>query len=287
MQKVIYGSELSKKIKEKLKNKIIKLKEAGKRIPLLTVIIVGEDPASQSYVRGKGKACQSVGMENRTIVLDASVTQERLLDVIQKQNKDPNVDGILIQLPLPAHLDENEAILSIDPTKDVDGLHPLNAGNLLTGRSGFVPCTPLGVMEMLKSVGLEDLKGKQAVVCGRSNLVGKPVALLLQEKNATVTVVHSKTKNIQSICSQADVLIVAMGKPKYVTSEWIKEGATVIDVGINRVNGKLCGDVDFDTVKDKVSYISPVPKGVGPMTVCMLLENTFKAYFMHEGEKQA
>ena len=280
---IIYGSELSLKMKSEIKAEIDSLKEQGKRQPLLSVILVGDNPASQSYVRGKEKACISVGMINRTIVLDGTICQEELLKVVREQNEDPEVDGILVQLPLPKHLNEKEVIDCIDPMKDVDGLHPYNAGCLLANRSGFVPCTPLGVMAMLDSVGLNDLSGKRAVVCGRSELVGKPVALLLQQRNATVTVVHSKTKDIEKVCSQADVLIAAIGRPKFITEDWIKPGAAVIDVGINRVDGKLCGDVDFENVKEKTSYISPVPKGVGPMTVCMLLSNTLKAYKMHEG----
>ena len=280
---IIYGSELSLKIKAEIKEQVDALKAQGKRTPVLSVILVGDNPASQSYVRGKEKACISVGMENRTIVLDGNISQEELVKIVHEQNEDPNVDGILVQLPLPKHLDEQEVIDCIDPKKDVDGLHPYNAGCLLAGREGFVPCTPLGVMEMLASVGLSDLAGKNAVVCGRSDLVGKPLALLLQQKNATVTIVHSKTKNIEDICSKADILIAAIGRAKYIGADWVKPGATVIDVGINRVDGKLCGDVDFEAVKDKTSYISPVPKGVGPMTVCMLLSNTLKAYRIHEG----
>ena len=280
---IIYGSELSLKMKSEMKAEIDSLKEQGKRQPLLSVILVGDNPASQSYVRGKEKACISVGMINRTIVLDSSIQQDELLKVVREQNEDPEVDGILVQLPLPEHLNEKEVIDCIDPMKDVDGLHPYNAGCLLANRPGFVPCTPLGVMAMLDSVGLQDLSGKRAVVCGRSELVGKPVSLLLQQKNATVTVVHSKTLDIQKVCSEADILIVAIGRPKYITEDWIKPGAVVIDVGINRVDGKLCGDVDFENVKNKTSYISPVPKGVGPMTVCMLLSNTLKAYKIHEG----
>ena len=195
------------------------------------------------------------------------------------------MDGILVQMPLPDHLDETAALELIDPQKDVDGLHPMNAGCLLTNRPGFIPCTPQGVMAMLDSIGYKYLSGKRAVVCGRSNLVGKPVALLLQNRNATVTIVHSKTPNIEQIASQADVLIVAMGVSQMVNENWVKEGAVVIDVGINRVNGKLVGDCDFESVSKKASYVSPVPKGVGPMTVCMLLSNTLDAYKMHiQGE---
>ena len=280
---IINGTELSAKIRQTIKQEVEEIKTQGKRPPLLSVILVGDNPASQSYVRGKEKACLSVGMENRTIRLDAGISQEELIQVVRNQNEDPDVDGILVQLPLPDHFDADPILDQISPDKDVDGLHPVNAGLLLTGRDGLVPCTPSGVMEMLKSIGLEDLSGLNAVVIGRSNLVGKPLSLLLQQKNATVTMAHSRTKDLAQICSQTDILIAAVGKEKMITKEYIKEGAVVIDVGINRMaNGKLCGDVDFDDVKDKVSAITPVPGGVGPMTVCMLLMNTLKAYKEHE-----
>lgn len=280
---IIWGNQLAEEVKADLRQKVDALKEQGKRLPVLAVVLVGDNPASQSYVRSKANACISVGMENKTIVLDGDISQEALLEKVKELNADPNIDGILVQLPLPKHLDADSVIMAIDPNKDVDGLHPVNAGNLLTGRDGFVPCTPLGIMYMLKSVGDEDLAGKTAVVCGRSNLVGKPVALLLQNQNATVTIVHSKTPHIEEICSQADILVVAMGKEKMVKANWVKEGAVVIDVGINRMeNGKLCGDVDFEDVKAKTKAITPVPKGVGPMTVCMLLSNTYRAYQIHE-----
>lgn len=281
--KIIWGNELAEEVKSDIRSKVDALKEQGKRLPVLAVVLVGDNPASQSYVRSKANACVSVGMENKTIVMDGNITQEELLAKVKELNADDGIDGILVQLPLPKHLDADSVIMAIDPSKDVDGLHPVNAGNLLTGREGFVPCTPMGVMYMLKSIGYEDLAGKKAVVCGRSNLVGKPVALLLQNKNATVTIVHSKTPNIEEVCSQADVLVVAMGKEKMVKENWVKEGAVVIDVGINRMaNGKLCGDVDFEAVKEKTTAITPVPKGVGPMTVCMLLQNTLTAYQHHE-----
>lgn len=280
---IIYGSELSQKIKEEIKKEVEQLTRQGKRQPLLSVILVGDDPASQSYVKGKEKACLSVGMKNLTLRLPASISQDQLIEVVKEQNEDPNVDGILVQLPLPEHLDEVAVIDAISPDKDVDGLHPVNAGKLLTGRDGFIPCTPYGVMEMLHSIGLDDFSGKRAVVLGRSNLVGKPVSLLLQKKNATVTMVHSRTKDIPALCRKADILVAAIGKPKMITEDYIKEGAVVIDVGINRMeDGKLCGDVDFENVKDKTRAITPVPKGVGPMTVCMLLKNTLKAYKEHE-----
>lgn len=280
---IIYGSELSKKIKENLKQEIEDLNQKGKRLPVLTVILVGDNPASQSYVKSKANACASVGMENRTICMPGSTTQQQLLEEVKRQNEDPMVDGILVQLPLPEHLDEVSVIDAILPDKDVDGLHPVNAGKLLTGRDGFVPCTPLGVMEMLNSIGYTDLSGLHAVVVGRSNLVGKPVSLLLQKQNATVTMAHSRTSNLKEVCQQADILIVAIGQPKKIDASYVKEGAVVIDVGINRMeDGKLCGDVDFESVKEKAKAITPVPKGVGPMTVCMLLKNTWKAYKEHE-----
>lgn len=280
---IIYGRELSQKIKAELKQEIKKLQKEGKRLPVLSVILVGDNPASQSYVKSKANACASIGMENRTICMPGSTTQQELLEEVQRQNEDPEVDGILVQLPLPSHLDEVSVIDAISPDKDVDGLHPVNAGKLLTGRDGFVPCTPLGVMEMLTSIGYADLSGLNAVVIGRSNLVGKPLSLLLQKQNATVTMAHSRTAHLKEICQQADILIAAIGKPKKITVDYIKEGAVVIDVGINRMeDGKLCGDVDFEAIKEKTKAITPVPKGVGPMTVCMLLKNTLKAYKEHE-----
>ncbi|MBP3853215.1 MAG: bifunctional 5,10-methylenetetrahydrofolate dehydrogenase/5,10-methenyltetrahydrofolate cyclohydrolase, partial [Erysipelotrichaceae bacterium] len=226
------------------------------------------------------------GMENITIHLPADSSMDTLLAKIEELNRDDSVDGILVQLPLPKGLEREKAILAIDPTKDVDGLHPLNAGALMTDREGFIPCTPKGIIAMLESIGLDDLSHKRAVVVGRSLLVGKPVAMLLQRKNATVTVVHSKTADIESVTNQADILVVATGVPKMVKAGWVKDGAVVIDVGIHRMeDGKLCGDVDYEEVKEKCAAITPVPKGVGPMTVCMLLENTYQAYCMHEGKE--
>ena len=281
--KLIWGNALAEEVKADIRQKVEAIKLAGKRLPVLAVVLVGDNPASQSYVKSKANACVSVGMENRTLVFEESISQEELVQVIRQLNDDEGVDGILVQLPLPKKFDADAVIMEISPDKDVDGLHPVNAGNLMTGRPGFVPCTPKGIMYMLKSIGLENLSGKHAVVCGRSNLVGKPVALLLQNANATVTVIHSRTKDAAAVCSQADIVIAAIGKEKIVKENWIKEGAVVIDVGINRMaNGKLCGDVDFEAVKDKVAAISPVPKGVGPMTVCMLLSNTLEAYELHE-----
>lgn len=277
MAEIIYGSELSKKIKGQIKEKVEQIVSSGKRRPTLAVVLVGDNPASLSYVRGKDKACHEVGFGSKMITLKEETTQEELKEVISELNQDEAVDGILVQMPLPQHLDENEVILMIDPNKDVDGLHPVNVGNLYLGMDGFVPCTPLGIIEMIKEAKVS-LTGKKAVVIGRSKLVGTPVARLLMNENCTVTMCHSRTKEIEKVCSEADILIAAIGQPKKITKEWVKEGACVIDVGINRVDGKLVGDVDFDDVKNKASVMTPVPKGVGPMTITMLLSNTLKSY---------
>ena len=277
MAEIIYGSELSKKIKAGMKEKVEQIVSQGKRTPTLAVVLVGDNPASLSYVKGKDKACHEVGFGSKMITLKEETTEAELKEVIDSLNQDETVDGILVQMPLPRHLDENKIILMIDPAKDVDGLHPVNVGNLYLGLDGFVPCTPLGIMEMIKEANVS-FEGKNAVVIGRSKLVGTPVARLLMNENCTVTMCHSRTKDIEKICSEADILIAAIGKPKKVTKEWVKDGACVIDVGINRVDGKLVGDVDFEDVKDKAAVITPVPKGVGPMTITMLLSNTLKAY---------
>lgn len=282
---IIYGTELSAKLKGQMAEEVEQLKAQGKRLPKLSVILCGDNPASQSYVRSKGNACKAIGIENRTIVLPGDISQEELEAAIARENEDPEVDGILVQLPLPNGLSERSAIHAISPDKDVDGLHPINAGALMLGEEGFVPCTPSGVMEILREAGYEDLSGKRAVVCGRSNLVGKPLGQLLQKANATVTTVHSKTPNMKEICKEADILVAAIGVPEMIDDEYVKDGAVVIDVGINRVDGKLKGDVDFEKVKDKASVITPVPKGVGPMTVCMLLSNTLQAYRNREGQQ--
>lgn len=281
---VLYGNTLSQTLKEEMKKKIEKLGEEGKRIPMLAVILVGDNPASQSYVRSKEKACRSIGMQAAMIVMDKNVATEDVVRAVVKCNEDPDVDGILVQLPLPSHIDQQRVINTIDPRKDVDGLTISNAGRLVLGQKGLVPCTPKGIMAMLDSIGMSDLSGKRAVVIGRSILVGKPIALLLQERNATVTIIHSKTVDPEKIAHEADIVIAAIGVPRFITKGWIKEGAVVIDVGINRVDGKLVGDVDFDSVEQKASWISPVPKGVGPMTVCMLLSNTLEAYERREKE---
>ena len=285
MATVIYGSEIAKEVKANLKEKVAQLANAGKRLPKLVVILVGDNPASLSYVTGKEKACKEVGMDSDLIKLPAETTQTELEALIQQLNEDDNVDGILVQLPLPKHLDEDAILEKIDPSKDVDGFHPVNVGKMMLNKDTFLPCTPKGITVMLDKMGLSDLSGKEAVVIGRSNIVGKPMGQLLLNRNATVTYVHSRTKDIEAVCRRADVLVVAIGRPRFVTKEWVKEGAAIIDVGINRVEGKLCGDVDFDDVIDHVSYITPVPKGVGPMTIAMLMENTLEAYGKRTGEK--
>ena len=278
MADIIYGSELSEELKETMRQKIARFKEEGRRAPCLAVVLVGENPASVSYVNGKEKACASVGMASRHISLPADVTMEELKETVQKLNCDEEVDGILVQFPLPSHLCQNEIIRTIDPAKDVDGLHPVNVGRLYMGEDGFRPCTPLGIMEILKRMNCS-IDGKNAVVVGRSQLVGSPVARLLQNANATVTVCHSHTQNLAEVCSRADILIAAIGRPKFITAEFVKPGAYVVDVGINRTeDGKLVGDVDFDSVRERAAYLTPVPKGVGPMTITMLLSNTIRAY---------
>ena len=274
---IIYGRELALRYKADIREKVNKYKEEGKRIPKLGVILVGDNPASVSYVKGKRKACEDTGMAFELKELKDTVSQDELIAEIEKWNDDETIDGILVQLPLPEGIDENAVIEHIDHKKDVDGLTSYNAGKLFLGEDGFVPCTPLGVMAILKEMNV-DLEGKNAVVIGRSSLVGLPVSKLLLNKHATVTVCHSRTKNLKEIASRADVLVVAIGKARFINHEYVKEGAFVIDVGVNRVDGKLCGDVDFNDVIDKVSMITPVPKGVGPMTIAMLMNNVLKAY---------
>lgn len=275
---VVYGSELSAEKKEKIRQRIDLLKETGKRIPCLAVILVGSDPASVSYVKGKEKACLAVGMKNRRYHLAETCTQEELEALIQECNRDSSIDGILLQLPLPKGLNNERALRLIDPDKDVDGLHPTNVARLQLGKPGFVPCTPKGIIELLHRMGVE-IAGKHAVVVGRSQLVGGPVSRLLLNENATVTVCHSHTADLSSVCRMADILVVAVGRPKMITADYVRKGAYVIDVGVNRMpDGTLCGDVDFAGVKDRAAAITPVPKGVGPMTICSLLENTMQAY---------
>ena len=279
----IDGKNISLKRKDELKIKIEKLKNEGKRIPKLTVILVGDNQASQTYVRNKERGCTYVGMLSEIIRLDASTSEEELIQVIQRLNNDETVDGILVQLPLPDHIHEERILDLIDPSKDVDGFHPSNVAKLLLGQDGLVPCTPKGMMVLLDEIGY-DLTGKEVVVVGRSNIVGKPVSLLCLQRNATVTIAHSRTSNLAEVCKRADVLIAAIGKAKFFTKEYVKDGAVVLDVGINRdENNKLCGDVDYQDVNDIASYITPVPGGVGPMTIAMLLKNTLEAYLKREG----
>lgn len=270
--KLIDGKAISAQIKDELKEQVATLKEQGIELTL-AVIQVGQDPASSVYVRNKKNACAYIGINSVAHELPEETTQEELLDLIDKLNKYEKINGILVQLPLPKHIDEDEVISAIAPSKDVDGFHPQNVGALSIGKKGFVSCTPAGIIQLLKRSNI-DIEGKECVVLGRSNIVGKPMAMLLLRENGTVTVCHSKTKNLKEITKRADILIVALGKPKFITKEYIKEGAVVIDVGIHRNSeNKLCGDVDFDDVKDSVSAITPVPGGVGPMTIAMLMYN--------------
>ena len=278
MGQIIYGSELAKERRAALKEKIDAQRSAGRRAPCLAVILAGDNPASLSYVKGKEKACAEVGIEVKMMHLLETVSQDELENCIRQCSQDDEIDGILLQLPLPQGLQENRAIQLISPDKDVDGLTEISVGRLYLNEPGFIPCTPLGIMALLQKMGCS-LSGKNAVVIGRSKLVGAPVARLLQNENATVTICHSKTQNLAEVCRQADVLVAAIGRPMFVTDEFVKEGAYVIDVGINRKeDGHLCGDVDFDKVMPHAKAITPVPKGVGPMTICMLLENTYQAY---------
>lgn len=276
MAEIISGKEVSALLKEKAAEKVKELNSKGVSVSL-AVILVGEDPASKVYVGNKKKACEACGIESLEYLLPENTTQQELLDLIDKLNKDEKVNGILCQLPLPAHLDEESVINAILPDKDVDCFHPQNVGKLHIGSGLLKPCTPAGVMEMLKYKNI-DIEGKNCVVVGRSNIVGKPMAALLMAKNGTVTVCHSRTKNLAEITSAADIIVVAMNKPKFITADMVKEGAVVIDVGIHRMeNGKLCGDVDYDSVEPKVGYITPVPGGVGPMTIAVLMQNTVTA----------
>ena len=279
---VIYGSEVSKKIKDRIKTELETYTHLRK--PHLVVIMVGNNPASLSYAKGKSKACAEVGMRFTLWQLPENISETDLIDNINEFNYKDDVDGILVQLPLPAHLNERKILETVLPTKDIDGLTTHNMGKLFLQEEGFYPCTPLGVMNLLEEMKV-DLKGKNVTVIGRSMLVGLPLARLLLAKDATVTICHSKTEDLKSKCLNADVLIVAIGKAKFINHEYIKDGAYVIDVGVNRVDGHLCGDVDFEDVKDKVSAITPVPKGVGPMTIAFLLENTLKAYRKNMGVK--
>lgn len=273
---IIDGKAVSNKIRRLLTKEVAEFKEKSGITPGLAVVLVGEDPASQTYVRSKEKSTVKVGMYSEVHRLPADTAEADLLKLVQKLNLDKKIHGILVQLPLPKHIDEDKILNAIDPEKDVDGFHPFNAGRLLTGQQSFIPCTPHGIMELLADSGVE-LKGKQAVVVGRSNIVGKPIALLLLQEHATVTICHSRTADLAAVTRQADVLVVAVGRPNFITGDAVKPGATVIDVGINRVEGSLVGDVDFESVKDVAGAITPVPGGVGPMTITMLLKNTLTA----------
>ena len=273
MAKIIDGKAISANVKAQVKAEADKLKEQGIQIGL-AVVIVGNNPASRVYVNNKKKACAEVGFNSYEYALPEETTQEELLDLVKKLNVDDKVNGILVQLPLPKHIDENAVINTIRPEKDVDAFHPENVGHIMIGDFNFLPCTPAGVMEMLAQSGIET-EGKDCVVIGRSNIVGKPMAMLLLHKNATVTICHSRTKNLAEICRRADILVAAVGRAKFVTADMIKDGAVVIDVGMNRLeSGKLCGDVDYDGCFEKAGYITPVPGGVGPMTIAMLMKNT-------------
>ncbi len=282
MANIIDGKAVSAQVKEDIRLETEKLKEQGIEIGL-AVVIVGNDPASQVYVRNKEKACETVGFNSYKYALPEETAEEELLALVDKLNKDDKVDGILVQLPLPKHLDDKVIINNILPEKDVDAFHPVNVGKIMIGEYSFLPCTPAGVMELIKSTGTE-IAGKNCVVIGRSNIVGKPQAMLLLHQNGTVTICHSKTKDLKKVCSEADILVVAVGKPKIIDADYIKEGAVVIDVGMDRdENGKLCGDVDFESCKEKAGFITPVPGGVGPMTIAMLMKNTLTAAKMHKG----
>ncbi|KMP25025.1 5,10-methylene-tetrahydrofolate cyclohydrolase [Bacillus cereus] len=273
---IIKGNEVAEKKRAQLTEEVVKLKEQG-IVPGLAVILVGEDPASRSYVKGKEKGCEQVGIYSELIELPETITEERLLAEIDRLNSDDRINGILVQLPLPKHIEEKAIIERISPEKDVDGFHPISVGRMMTGQDTFLPCTPHGIVELVKETNL-DISGKHVVVIGRSNIVGKPVGQLFLNENATVTYCHSKTQNMKELTKLADILIVAVGRPKLITADYMKEGAVVIDVGVNRLEtGKLCGDVDFDNVLDVAGYITPVPKGVGPMTITMLLHNTVES----------
>lgn len=274
---IIDGKAVSAAVKDEVKNEVEQLKKSGS-VPCLAVVLVGNDPASKVYVGNKKKACEYCGIKSLEYLLDENTTEEELLSLINVLNNDSAVNGILVQLPLPKHINEEHIINSIVPSKDVDAFHPVNVGKIMIGNPDFLPCTPAGVMEMLKKHNIETC-GKDCVIIGRSNIVGKPMAMLMLAANATVTVCHSKTANIKEKCKNADIIIAAVGKAGFVTADMVKDGAVVIDVGINRNSeGKLCGDVDFESVSQKASYITPVPGGVGPMTIATLMKNTLAAF---------
>lgn len=282
---IISGKDLSVRMKAGMAEEVKVLKEKYGRTPHLVVVLVGDDPASVSYVTGKSKASEALGIRNTTIHKDASISEAELLSLIDGLNADPEVDGILIQLPLPKHINSDKIIAAVRQDKDVDGFHPLNVADLQLKRPCTLPCTPMGVMLMLKEAGIE-IQGKRVVVVGRSNIVGLPVAKLLLDANATVTIAHSRTKDLASVTREAEILVVAIGRPKFITADMVSEGAVVMDVGVNRDpdTGKLCGDVDFEAVAPKASVITPVPGGLGPMTITCLMRNTIDLFLRHQGE---
>ena len=277
MAQIIDGKKISRQVREEIAAEVVKFKEKYNCAPGLAVVIVGNDPASQVYVRNKKRGCEEVGFYSESYELSENTTQEELIALVEKLNNDDKIHGILVQLPLPKHLNETEVLLKIKPEKDVDAFHPYNVGKIMIGNHDLLPCTPAGVMVLLEKSGI-DVTGKKCVVIGRSNIVGKPMAMLLLHANGTVTICHSKTQNLADICREADILVASIGKPEFVKGDMVKEGAVVIDVGINRIDsGKLVGDVCFAEVEPRVSYITPVPGGVGPMTITMLLKNTLTA----------
>ncbi len=282
---IIDGKKVSASVKESVRLETEKLIGEYGVTPGLAVVIVGDDPASRVYVNNKKKACELVGFKSEEYALPAETTQDELLSLVDTLNKKPDINGILVQLPLPEHLDDKEVIERISPKKDVDAFHAVNVGKIMLGEYDFLPCTPAGVMEMLHCYEIP-VEGKECVVIGRSNIVGKPMGMLLLHENGTVTICHSRTKNLKEVCKRADILVAAVGRAKFVTADMVRENAVVIDVGMNRdENGKLCGDVDFENVKDKCSYITPVPGGVGPMTIATLMKNTIKACKIQNGIK--
>ncbi len=275
--RLLDGKKTAALVREKIAAEVERLRGEGRGVPGLAVVIVGENPASRVYVGQKEKACRAAGFDSILHRLPEETTQEELLSLVEEMNNDPRIDGILVQLPLPRHMDSDSIIAAIRPEKDVDGFHPINMGKLVTGLKGTEPCTPKGIMYLLREYGIE-LEGKRAVVLGRSNIVGKPVASMLMAQNATVTVCHSRTKDMASYTKEADIIVTAIGKAKFLTAPMVKEGAVIVDVGINRLEEGLVGDVDFEALKEKASWITPVPGGIGPMTIAMLLLNTLEAF---------
>ena len=284
MAEIIDGKQISASVKDQVKKEVEELRQQG-IIPCLAVVIVGDDPASRVYVNNKKEACAYTGMESREYALNGDTSEEELLSLVKELNEDASVNGILVQLPLPKQIDETKILHAISPEKDVDAFHPVNVGKIMVGDYDFLPCTPAGCMDLIRSTGVP-IEGKNCVVVGRSNIVGKPMAMLLLHANGTVTICHSKTRNLAEICREADILVAAVGKANMITGEMVKEGAVVIDVGMNRLpNGKLCGDVEFESAKEKASFITPVPGGVGPMTIATLMKNTLTAAKVQNGLK--